>query len=167
MIKFLLLLLTLLASPLPALDLWLYPEAAGEYAFYSGVFAPAVSFEDGFSFAVQRPELFFDFVLPGKLPFSLGAFIQMPEPNLKHFGPRAAYHINIGDEKTDLFFLYVFDCGFIRNDLLLEYNDTPAERRYYDFRAGVRRLFGKYIALSVESGYKLFDIRFGLAVKIN
>lgn len=165
--KKILLPLLLLAPSLQAGDLWLYPEAADKYAFFAGVFAPTLSFDDGFSFSVERPELLFDFVLPGGLPFSLGAFIQMPEPNLKNFGLRAAYHINVNDPKTDLFFLYVFDLGFIRNDLLLEYNDTPVDIRYYDFRAGFRRLFGSYIALSVETGHKLFDIRFGLAVKLN
>jgi hypothetical protein len=161
--KFLLPLL-LLASTLPAADLWLYPEAAEESALYAGVFSPSLSFTEGFS--LRPPDLFFDFVLPIGLPFSLGAFMEAPEPNLKHFGFRAAYHINIGDPKTDLFFLYVFDAGFIRNDLLIAYNDTPVDSRYYDFRAGVRRLFGSSAALCIETAYYLSGLRFGLAVKL-
>jgi hypothetical protein len=163
---FLLVLLLLLPSAAPphAVGLWLYPEAAEAGSLYSGVFSPALSFIDGF--AMRPPDLFFDFMLPGGLPLSLGAFMEAPDPNLKHFGVRAACHIDVGDPKMDLFFLYVFDCGFVRDDLLLEYNDTPVERRYYDFRAGVRRLFGDVIALSVETDYKLSGLRFGLAVKI-
>lgn len=160
----LLLLLAPLAAPLYAFSLWPYPEAAEACSLYSGVFSPALSFTEGF--AMRPPDLFFDFMLPGGIPFSLGAFMEAPDPNLKHFGVRAACHIDIGDPKMDLFFLYVFDCGFVRDDLLLEYNDTPVERRYYDFRAGVRRLFGGFIAISVETDYKLSGLRFGLAVKI-
>jgi hypothetical protein len=91
----------------------------------------------------------------------------MPDPNLKSFGFRAGYHINPGDEKTDLYVLYVLDLGFIRNGLLIEYNDTPAPRRYWDFRAGVRRLVGKYTALVIESAYKFQGITAGLSLKLH
>ena len=161
----LLLLLLLPSSFLPALDLWQYPEAADKNAlFLSGQLA-RLSFTDGFS--VWPPELTFDYLLPFGLPVSLGAFMAVPEPNLKHFGARAAYHFDIHSKNIDLFFMYVFDFGWLRNDLLIEYGDEPVEIVYYDFRAGVRRLFGKYIALSIETGHKLQNINFGISIKIN
>jgi hypothetical protein len=164
------LLFALLLLPLPpvfspALDLWQYPEAADKNALFLDVRAAALSFTDGFS--VWPPELAADYLLPFGLPVSLGVFMAIPDPNLRHFGARAAYHFDIHKKTVDLFFLYVFDLGWLRNDVLVEYGDEPVEIIYYDFRAGVRRLFGEYLALSLETGHKLRSVSFGVSVKIN
>ena len=158
-------LLLLLPARAPALDLWQYPEAAEKNALFLDIHAATLSWTDGFS--VWPPELAFDYLLPFGLPLSLGAYMVIPNPNLRHFGARAAYHFDIHKKTIDLYFLYVFDFGWLRNDLLSEYGDEPVEIVYYDFRAGVRRLFGRYIALSIETGHKLQSIGFGVSIKIN
>jgi hypothetical protein len=153
-------LLLLAAAPLSALSLWRHPEAAERNALFLDTGLAEISFEDGFSFRVS--EFSFDF-----LPLSVGAYFRLPEPNLKSFGIRAAYHIDTGDPKTDIYFLYVFDCGFMRNEDLAYYGDEAQPLRLYDFRAGVRRLFGKVFCLVIETGYKLSGLRIGLSVKLN
>jgi hypothetical protein len=163
--RFYILPLLLALQRLAALDLWQYPESAEPWSLFLDVKAAAFSFTEGFS--TFSPEFSADFLLPFGIPLSAGVFAVMPDPNLKNFGIRAGYHINPGDEKTDLYVLYVFDVGFIRNDLLTEYNDTPVPRRYWDFRIGVRRLIGKYVALVIESAYKFQGITAGLSLKLH
>jgi hypothetical protein len=147
-----------------ALDLWRYPETADKNTVFASILSPSVSLD---GFALLAPVMTLDYITPFGLPVSLGFFITTPKPNLKSFGLRAAYHIDINNEFTDLYFLYVFDLGWMRNDLLIEYNDTPAEVRYYDFRAGVRRRFGNFFCLTIETDFKLRGLIFGLAVKFN
>ncbi|GMO15376.1 MAG: hypothetical protein Pg6A_01490 [Termitinemataceae bacterium] len=153
------------ASLLQAIDIWSYPEAAEGWTIYASVLSPGVSWTEGFF--MDYPVGVLDFVLPFGLPFSIGIFVKTPEVNLKSFGLRAAYHIDIDSPKIDLYFLYLFDFGWTRNALLVKYNDTPSEVYFYDFRAGIRRLFGKYIALTIESGFKFRSIYCGLSIKLN
>jgi hypothetical protein len=157
-------LLLLAAAPLSALSLWRHPEAAERNALFLNAGLAEISFADGFSF--RGSEFSFDF-LPLFLPLSAGAYFRLPEPNLKSFGLRAAYHVDTGDPKTDLYFLYVFDCGFLRNEDLVYHGDEAQPLRFYDFRAGVRRLFGKVFCIVIETGYKLSGLRIGLSVKLN
>lgn len=142
-----------------------FPEAADKNSVFAGVLAPELSFNKGFGF--EMPVVFADYVSPVLLPLSVGFFLKMPEPNLKSFGLRAAYHINIESPKIDLYFMYVFDFGFIRNGLLVQYNDTPVAINYYDFRAGMRYLIGRGICLSVETAFKFQGILFGASIKLN
>jgi hypothetical protein len=148
-----------------AVDLWLYPEAADKNSFFAGVSSPAVSFTNGF--AMLPPDITADYMTPFGLPFSFGLFMAAPNPNLKSFGLRAAYHIDFNNEFTDFFFLYVFDFGWIRNNLLIKYFDSPVDKRFFDFRAGVRRRFGKFTYINVETNYHLSGLSFGLALKLN
>lgn len=147
-----------------ALDLWRYPEMAAKHALFIGGFAADLSFTKGFS--VPPPEWYVDYLLPFGLPFSLGAYLVTPDPNLTGFGLRAAYHVDLDNDATDLYVLYVFDFGFLRNDILRRYGDRAQEIHFYDFRAGVRRRFGRFICLGIETGFKLQSLRFGLAVKL-
>jgi hypothetical protein len=153
--------------PACALDLWRYPEPADKNALFLDASLAAVSFTDGFSYGTATLEFRFDYIIPLFLPFSLGAYFRAPNPNLKSFGARVGYHFDIQDRQTDLYFLYVFDLGFLRNDLLLEYGDEEQEMRLYDFRAGARRLFGKYFCLSLETAFKLSGISIGVSLKLN
>jgi hypothetical protein len=156
--------LVLASAPLPALGLWRHPEAAEKHALFFNAQFAGISFADGFAFGPG--ELSFDF-LPFPLPLSAGAYFKFPDPNLKSFGARLAYHIDIRDAKTDLYFLYVFDCGFLRNAELEYYGDGPQPLRFYDFRAGVRRLFGKFLCLTAETDYKFSGLGLGLSIKLN
>jgi hypothetical protein len=145
-------------------DLNPYPESADRNALFINVKALSLSFSDGFGFAAQ--EFGFDYVQPFLLPVSLGAYFKRPDPNLKSFGIRLGYHLNINAPKTNLYFFYVFDLGFLRNDLLLEYGDEKQEMRFYDFRLGVRQRFN-LICLMLESDLKLQGINIGISIKLN
>ncbi|MDR1909477.1 MAG: hypothetical protein LBQ35_06145 [Spirochaetaceae bacterium] len=161
------LLLCSLAAPLPALDLWRNPEAAGPNAlFLDGAFA-SLSFQNGFATGKGSLEFRLDYLVPLFLPLSLGFYFRAPNPNLTSFGLRAAYHIDLRDDVTDLFFLYVFDLGFLRNDTLAAYGDEKQPLRFYDFRAGVRRRFGRFFCLSLETDFQLAGVVVALSVKLN
>ena len=154
------------AAGLPALNLWRHPEIADKNALFADAGMAPFVFK-GFDFPILPLELRLDYLPPLSLPFSLGLFFKTPRPNLKSFGARVAYHFDLDDSKTDLYFVYVFDCGFIRNDLLEQYNDDPVQIRHYDFRAGVRRFFGPVMGLAVESDFKAGGIIILLSAKIN
>ena len=154
-----------LVSSLSAFDLWQYPEMAYRNALFIGCFAAPLSLTEGFK--TPPPEFNIDWLLPAGLPFSLGLSFRVPWPNLTSFGLRAGYHINLDAENVDLYFLYVFDFGFTRNGILARYGDAEQEIKRYDFRAGVRRRFGRFVCLSVESDWKLQNIRFGVSIKLH
>lgn len=149
---------------LQAVDIWQYPEAAEQNAVFLDVRSPYISFTRGFEFL--PPWFGVDYLLPIGLPFSLGVYFKTPSPNLKSFGARAGYHINLDDPKTDLYVLYVFDLGFLRNETLIQYNDEEQQRYFYDFRFGIRRLINKYLCLSLESDHKLNGFIFGISIKL-
>jgi hypothetical protein len=155
-----------LLIPLPALDLWRHPESAEKNALFVDVGFSSLSFSEGVLFGLPL-EIRFDYLLPVPLPVSAGAFFKTPYPNLKSFGARVGYHLDIRDPKTDLYAVYVFDFGFIRNDLLKEYGDEEQPVHYYDFRIGVRRLFGSFFCAAVETDFKIFGLLLMLSIKIH
>jgi len=131
--------------------------------FFDLGIAPLV-FDDP-QFNVIPLDLRIEYFPPLPLPVAIGIFMKTPDPNLKSFGLRASYHFNLLD--TDLYIAYSFDFGWLRNDLLAEYNDTPVDELYYDFRLGVRRFFGSRFGISVETGFHFESIIFMLSLKIN
>jgi hypothetical protein len=147
-----------------AFDLWQHPEAAEKNAIFADVRFSSISFSDGFT--LSYPELVLDYLPPVFLPFSFGMYVKTPTPNLKSFGVRFGYHVNLGDDKTDLYALYVFELGFLRKDTLERHNDSAPPVRYYDFRAGIRRRIGKYVCLSLESDFKFQGIIIGISLKL-
>lgn len=149
-------------------SLWRNPEAADRNSVFIDVSFSKISFSsDGFHIGLPL-EIRADYVLPVPLPISLGMYFESPDPNLKHFGLRASYHIDVlGNEKTDFYFSYVFDFGFVRKKKLLEYNDTVPEVIWYDFRFGVRQLFGNYFCLTLETGYKIWALLIMASIKLN
>jgi hypothetical protein len=154
-------------SPWPAfsIDLWQYPECAEEHAVFLDAKIAGFSFKDGLS--TRFPEVSADYLLPFGYPFSAGIYFKMPDPNLKSFGVRFGYHVNLNMPNTDLYVLYVFDFGFIRNKELVAHNDTAQPVHRYDFRVGVRRVFGKLFCLVIESDYKFSGITLGASIKVN
>jgi hypothetical protein len=160
------LVLALPAARIPALELWRHPQAAEANALFLDAAFARVSFTEGF--ILPPPvELRVDYVLPVFLPVSVGAYMKTPNPNLTSFGLRAGYHVDIGDSKTDLYAVYVFDLGFLRNDLLEAYGDKPQPLLFYDFRAGVRRLFGSFFCIALETDFKLRGLLLTLSIKLN
>jgi hypothetical protein len=160
----------LLAAALPAQSLWRYPEAAGKNALFVDVAIAPLSFKDVDSFSLFPLEARADYVLPVGLPISAGLFMKLPSPaspNLKSFGVRLAYHFDVRDPKTDLYFMYAFDFGFTRNGILAQYNDTPAPVHWFDFRLGVRRLLGGWFCFSAETDFKALGLVFALSIKLN
>jgi hypothetical protein len=154
------------AAGLPALNLWRHPEIADKNAlFVDAGMAPLIF--NGLEFPILPLELRLDYLPPLSLPISIGLFMKTPRPNLKSFGTRCGYHFDLDDSKTDLYFVYVFDYGFIRNDILEKYNDTAVQIHRYDFRVGVRRFFGPFIGLAVESDFKVGGIIILLTAKIH
>jgi hypothetical protein len=154
----------LFSATLTALDLWQYPECAEPFSLFLDIKTAGLSQDGGFR--TFFPEFSADLLVPFVFPLSLGAFAKTPDPNLKSFGFRAGYHINPGGDKTDLYALYVFDLGFIRNGLLAKYNDERQSVRCFDFRLGVRRIIGKYTAIVLESAYKFQGLTVGLSLKL-
>jgi hypothetical protein len=153
------------ASPLQAISFWQYPQAAAPNSLCISAACFDFSFT-GLEFAFFLPDIRIDYMLPVGLPFSLGAWMKTPNPNLKSFGLRLAYHIDLGDEKSDLYIMYCFDFGWLRNDLLVQYNDEPQELRWYDFRIGVRYFFTSFLGFTIESDFYLQGINIGLAIKL-
>jgi len=153
------------AAALPALNLWRHPEIADKNALFADAGA-SILFK-GLKLPILPVELRLDYLPPLPLPISIGVFFKTPYPNLRSFGTRAAYHFDLDDPKTDLYFVHVFDCGFIRNDILEEYNDDPVQIHRYDFRVGVRRFFGPFIGLVVESEFKARGIIILLSAKLH
>jgi len=154
---------------LPAMDLtglFRHSQIAGKNSVFVD-FGPAPLYFHDLEFKALPIEIRAEWLPPLPLPFSIGLFMKTPDPNLRSFGARLAYHIGLRDPAADLYFAYSFDFGFLRNGLLEEYGDEPAETYWYDFRLGVRRFFGKRLGLAVESGHKFQSVVFLVSVKIN
>ncbi|MDR2095369.1 MAG: hypothetical protein LBP76_07600 [Treponema sp.] len=151
--------LVLAAQGLPALELWQYPEMAEEHAVFLGGFGITLAFTEGFS--LSTPEVSLDYLLPVGLPLSAGISTR-PLDSVLNTALRIAYHINLNDEFTDLYLLYVFDFRFTRSEGKVQ----------YALRAGLRRLLIQFICVSVESGFTDFtefgfQIHFGISIKLN
>jgi len=156
-------------AELPAfevMNLWRHSEIAGKNSVFADIGLAPLVFDD-FEFPIVPIDIRVEYMPPIPLPFSIGVFLITPNPNLKHFGARIAYHFDLLDSLTDLYFLYSYDFGYFRNDILKEYNDTEVETYWYDFRIGVRRFFNQRLGVAVETGFKFQSIIFLLAIKIN
>jgi len=154
---------------LPALDvinLWRHPEIAGKNSLFVDVgVAPLML--DIMEFKIFPLEIRVDYLPPLPLPFFLGVFLKTPYPNLKNFGVRMGYHIDLYSPSTDLYLVYCFDFGFIRNALLIRYNDTPVPVNFFDFRIGIRQFFGSWFGVAIETGFKFESFIIMLSLKIN
>lgn len=157
------------ARALEVMNIWRHSEIAGKNSVFFDVGMAPFVFEDFDPSEIQvlPADVRLEYLPPLPLPFSLGVFFKTPHPNLKSFGLRAAYHFDLLDDVTDLYVAYSYDFGYFRNDLLVEYNDSPAEKQLYDFRAGVRRFFGQWFGLVIETGFHLESIIILLSIKIN
>ena len=146
-----------------------HPEIAERNSLFADIGIAPLSLTDLSEFKISLIpfELRVDYMLPLPLPFSFGLFLFTPNPNFKHFGLRMAYHFDIFDRLTDVYIAYSFDFGFLRNDVLLEYNDATVPLQYYNFRVGVRRFFKNRFGVAIETGYKFVDITFSFSMKIN
>jgi hypothetical protein len=154
------------AFSLEIMNFWRHSEAAGKNSVFADIGLAPLTFED-LDFPILPMDIRVEYMPPVPLPFSVGVFFITPNPNFKSFGARLGYHFDLLDHLTDFYFVYSLDFGFLRNDILEEYNDAPVEARWYDFRLGVRRFFGPWIGIAVETGFKFESIIFLLSIKIN
>ena len=147
------------------INLFRHSEMAQKNTLFIDVSAVTLVFND-VQWSVLPVNISITYLPPLPLPFSFGLFMQTPNPNLKNFGFRAAYHIDLNSPLLDVYLLYCFNLGFIRNDVLEEHNDEPVPLYLFDFRIGLRRSFG-FFGASVETGFKFESVVFSLFIKIN
>jgi len=147
------------------INVWRHSEIAGKNSVFCDVAAAPLMFSD-LQFDFLPVEVRVEYFPPMPLPFAFGIFFKTPNPNLKSFGLRAAYHLDVFDPYTDLYFVYSHDFGYVRNGILAEYNDSPVDPFFFDFRVGVRRFFG-WCGVSVETGFHFESIIIMLSIKIN
>jgi hypothetical protein len=107
-----------------------------------------------------------EYMLPVPLPFSFGLFLKTPYPNFKSFGARIGYHFDLADPSTDFYIVYSYDFGFLRKDVLEEYNDTSVPIHWYDFRFGARHYFKARYGVALETGFKFQDLIFLVSIKV-
>jgi len=152
-------------SAMDLVNIWRHSEIAGKNSVFCDIALAPLPFED-FSFDVVPLELRVEYFPPLPLPFAVGFFFKTPNPNFKSFGLRASYHLDLFVPNLDLYVVYHYDFGYLRNDLLEEYQDETVENYYYDFRVGVRYFFG-FLGLSLETGFHFESIIIMLSIKIN
>jgi len=160
----------LFAAPgLFALDLinfWRHSEIAGKNSVFCDVGVAPIFF-DNLEFNATPLDIRIEFLPPIPFPLAVGIFMKTPNPNLKSYGFRLAYHFDTYDLLTDFYVVYSHDFGYLRNDLYIQYNDTPVEFYKYDFRVGVRRFFDAWFGFAIETGFHFESIIIMLSVKIN
>jgi hypothetical protein len=154
------------AASASAFNVWRHPEIAEKNSMFADVALAPLVFNPEFDFPILPIEVRLDYMPPLKLPFSVGLFFKTPNPNLNSFGTRLGYHLDLDNPWLDLYFLYVFDFGFIRNNILRKYNDSTVPVHFYDFRAGIRYFFSSNIAVAAETDFKVFGIILMLSIKI-
>jgi len=151
---------------LEVMNFWRHSEIAGKKSLFCDIGPAPLTFSD-LGFPILPAEIRLEWLPPLPLPVAVGAFFKTPMPNLKSFGLRCAYHFDLYDDVTDFYIVYNHDFGYLRNDLLIEYDDTPAEKYVYDFRVGVRRFFGQWFGLNIETGFHFESVIILLSIKIN
>ena len=151
---------------LDLINVWRHSEIAGKNSVFLDAGMAPVFFDD-LQLNVLPIDIRIECFPPFPLPVAFGVFMKTPNPNFKSFGCRAAYHFDTFDPFTDLYIVYSYDFGYLRNDLLIEYNDTPVDNYEYDFRIGVRRFFDSWFGIGIETGFHFGSIILMLSIKIN
>ena len=157
---FVIILFSLIAVNVSALDFWQHPEMAEKNSLFAGGFA-AQFIVKNVKFDFYHPEFYLDYMLPVGLPFSAGAFVNSLGPFIFSAGLRPAYHINFDNENLDVYVLYIANLIFTKEPgpekILLEFGG----------RIGFRWRFGPYFCACVETGFKLQTVYFGIAIKLH
>lgn len=152
------------------LNIYRHPEIAEKNSIFIDI-GINLDFDalDKWDIKFQPIEFRIDYMIPFPLPIFFGIFMKTPNPNLNSFGYRVGYHFDLNNPSTDFYFFYTYDFGYLRNDLLIEYNDEPVEKFLYDFRFGIRKFFGRnaLVGLCLETGFQLKSIVILISVKVN
>jgi hypothetical protein len=147
------------------MTIFLHSETAGRNSVFADIGLAPLVFKD-LQFTVLPLDVRVEYMLPVPLPVSFGLFLKTPYPNFKSFGTRIGYHFNFPLPSTDFYVVYSYDFGFLRKDILEEYNDTSVPVHWYDFRFGARHFFKSRYGVAVETGFKFQDIIFLVSIKI-
>jgi len=146
------------------INFWRHPEIAAQNSIFIDIGVP-IYFEN-FEFNYFPLYIRVDYMLPASLPVSVGIFFHTPYPNLRSFGLRVGYHFDFRDPLLDVYVLWSFNCAFILTNILYQYGDAPEPFRFFDFRLGLRRFFGSWLGLSVETGFNLRSVTLSLSFKL-
>jgi len=111
-----------------------------------------------FKFGFSAPEIFLDFMLPLPLPFSFGLSAGLLEPGVFGGGARLGYHINFNDPNLDVYALYELKLEFVE--------DVSASLEWFP-ALGVRRRFGGFFCVNLETGSMGKSLLIGLSIKLN
>jgi hypothetical protein len=144
-----------------------HPDTAGNNAVFFNTSIAAFRTAGEWEVTVPKFKFSLDYVFPWLLPFFAGFYMEAPDPNLTSFGTRIGYHLDMEIDNLDIYIMYCFDFGFTRWRRLRAYGAAAPEVRYFDFRAGLRYVFGKLFGLYIESDYKLDALILGLTIKLN
>jgi hypothetical protein len=150
--------LFLLAAAPPdsgAIDFWQYPEMAESNSLFISCFLAQFTVADYFAF--RSPEVTIDYLLPFGIPLFLGLSIQVFDPEFSRYDLRLGYHVNFDDENLDVYFFYKTSVIFSDKYVWLKLGG----------RIGFRRRFGPVFCVTVETGFMLQDVSFGVSVKLN
>jgi hypothetical protein len=143
-------------------DIWQNPEMAEKHTIFVGGFVASFAYSytqlGAFKFGLSTPRLFFDLMLPLALPFSFGLSAGILESETLGAGLRAGYHINFNDPNLDIYALYVFNLEFVE--------DTSAKIEWYP-AIGIRRKFGSFFCLNIETGFGGKSLLIGFSIKLN
>ena len=144
-----------------AIDFWQYPEMAERNSIFVGFSPVTFSFARGSPSRSVHPEVYIDYMLPIGFPLSVGISGRFFSSELWGIGIRPAYHINFEDENLNIYIMYTLkaDFGKINGEDFI----------YLEWGAGVgiRRRFGRFFCLMIETGFRLQTINIGIAVKLN
>jgi len=161
LIIFILLFLFASISQAYSFDVWQNPEMAEKYSIFTGAFIASFKFSytslGDFKFGLSSPEIFFDFMLPLGLPFSLGVSIKPLTSGVFGIGARPGYHINFNDPNFDVYFLY---------NLYLEFVEDTSAYLEWSPAIGIRRRFGIF-CINLETGFMAKTLLIGVSIKLN
>jgi len=145
-----------------SIDIWQHPEMAEKNTIFAGGFAAVFSFSytsfGDYRFGFSSPKIFLDLMLPLPLPFSLGFSTGLLESGKFGAGARLGYHINFNDPNLDVYALYQVQLEFIEN--------ISAELEWFP-AIGVRRKFGDFFCLNLETGFAGKSLLIGFSIKLN
>ena len=145
----------------PAFDVWQYPVSADRDSIFAGFFAAmfAFDFQDppASEFSFDYPEFYLDYVLPVGLPFSIGLSFDSMRVDQWGVGLRPAYHVNFDVPSLDVYAMYSVSLDISETRMVLDHG----------LRLGLRYIFWDLICVSVETGYRLESLLFGLSIRLH
>ena len=127
---------------------------AERHSIFVSVFPASFSLLNDNYFKLD-PEMQADYMMPFGFPLSVGLTLRTMDHTA--IGLRLGYHINLNVSNIDAYVLYAADLVAREGVIKLEYGPG----------IGVRRRFGRFFCLHLETGHKFEKINLGLSMKLN